>query len=104
MPSQKLEPHITENNSVVAAKDQVFCKMEDDVVILNTSSGVYFGLDPVGRRVWDLIQEPMAVDTLRDTLMADYEVDADRCMHDLLALLAKLAEHGLIEVALGPDP
>ena len=103
MSRQKSRPTITNDSCVVAIKDQVSCALEDDKVVLNTSSGVYFGLDSVGARVWDLIQEPKVVDNLRQTLMAEYDVDADRCGHDLLALLVNMAEHGLIEIASGSN-
>ena len=45
---------------MVATKDQVSCDLAGEAAILNIKSGVYYGLDPVGARIWNLMQEPRA--------------------------------------------
>ena len=42
--------------------------------------------------------EPRKVSEILATLLAEYEVPADRCRADLLALLQKLQAAGLVEV------
>ncbi|MGH7231049.1 MAG: PqqD family peptide modification chaperone [Nitrospiraceae bacterium] len=81
----------------MAAKEQVSCDLGEDVAILNLKNGVYYGLDPVGAMIWKLIQEPRTLTQLRDVLVTEYDVDLDRCEHDLVALLRTLAAQGLIE-------
>src|SRR5712692_9270844 len=83
---------------VTAAKDQVSCDLAGEAAILNLKSGVYYGLDPVGARIWKLIQEPRSVDEIRKALLDEYDVEPERCQSDLLALLEKLQAEGLIEV------
>jgi hypothetical protein len=61
-------------------------------------NSVYYGLDPVGTRVWTLVQEPRIVGDIRDTLLDEYAVEAQQCERDLLNLLEKMREQGLIEV------
>jgi hypothetical protein len=39
------------------------------------------------------------VQTAYDALLAEYEVEPERLRQDMFALLEKLAEHGLVEVA-----
>jgi hypothetical protein len=83
---------------VVAAREQVWCDLAGEAAIMSLQSGVYYGLDSVGARVWTLLQTPVPVHQLRDTLLAEYDVTADRCERDLLTLLERLAAEGLIEV------
>jgi Coenzyme PQQ synthesis protein D (PqqD) len=85
--------------TVVVSKDQVSCDLAGEAAILNLKNGVYYGLDPVGARIWNLVQEPKTFAELRDTLLAEYEVEAPRLESDLRDLLDKLAEQGLIEVS-----
>jgi hypothetical protein len=66
--------------------------------MLNLKNGVYYGLDPVGARIWNLIQQPRTVSEVLQILLREYEVDAERCERDLLELLQRLAAEGLIEV------
>jgi len=93
-----LERLVSEHSTVVAVKDQVSADLAGEAVILNLKSGVYYGLNPVGARIWQLIQEPKAVTTIRDSLLEEYEVKTDICERDLLALLRELAAVGLVEV------
>lgn len=66
--------------------------------MLNLTSGIYYGLDAVGARIWNLIQEPRTVNEIRDVLLREYDVETERCERDLLAILQNLAAAGLIEV------
>ena len=83
---------------VVAVKDQIYRDLEGEAVILNLKSGMYYGLNEVGVRVWQLLREPTSVKGIRDTLLKEYEVEPDRCERELLALLQDMADNGLIEV------
>lgn len=93
-----MEASISERSTVVAGKGQVSCDLAGEAAILNLESGVYYGLDAVGARVWHLLQEPRTVQDIRETLLMEYEVERDRCERDLLALLQELVAAGLIEV------
>jgi hypothetical protein len=83
---------------VRASADQVSCDLAGEAAILNLKTGVYYGLDPVGAFVWGLLRERRPVSAVRDAMLAEYEVEAERCERDLLALLERLGAEGLIEV------
>jgi hypothetical protein len=89
---------VSGDSTVVAAKDQVSSDLGGEVAILDLKAGVYYGLDAVGARIWSLIQEPRTVNEIRDILLEEYEVEPERCERDLLALLQRLADEGIIEV------
>ena len=89
---------ISLNSTVVAVQDQVSADLGGEVAILQLGSGVYYGLDEVGARIWSLIQEPRRVSQVRDILLAEYEVEGDRCQRDVLALFEHLLAHELIQI------
>jgi hypothetical protein len=89
---------VSGDSTVVAAKDQVSSDLGGEVAILDLKAGVYYGLDAVGARIWSLIQEPRTVNEIRNILLEEYEVEPERCERDLLVLLQRLANEGLIEV------
>ena len=89
---------IQEESVVVVAKDQISCDVGGEAAILSLDNGVYYGLDLVGARVWSLVQEPQTFGALRDTLLKEYNVEADNLETDLRELLEQLAQYGLIEV------
>ena len=89
------------NEKVIISADtqQVSSSLPDgDVIILSLKNGVYFGLNPVGARVWALIQKPILIKDLINHLLNEYQVDRQQCGHDLDSLLRDLAENGLLQV------
>ena len=83
---------------VVASKENVSCALGDEAAILHMRSGVYYGLDPVGARIWKLLESPRSVEDLRTTILDEFEVEPGKCETDLLGLLEKLRTEGLIEI------
>lgn len=92
------EPELSPSAVVVAARDQVSADLEGEAVILNLADGVYYGLDGVGARIWELLREPRTAADLRDVITAEYDVDADAAWRDLSTLLAELAARRLVQI------
>ena len=90
--------NFSEQSVVAATKDQVSCSLGAEAAILNTKQGIYYGLDPVGAQIWQLLQTPSKVADIQAILVREYDVEPERCQRDLLALLSDLLEAGLIEV------
>jgi hypothetical protein len=89
---------ISLNSTVVVAEGQVSSDLGGEVAILSLKNGVYYGLDAVGARIWELIQGPRTVNEIRDVLLEEYDVEPERCERDLFVLLDQLATENLIEV------
>lgn len=88
---------ISKASIVVAAKSQISADLSQEAVILNLESGIYYGLNEVGAYIWRLISEPMVVGEIQEAILKKYDVSAELCEPDLLALLEDLAAHDLIE-------
>lgn len=89
---------------VVASAEQISCPLGEEAAILNLKNSVYYGMNPVGARVWELLKQPKSISELRDVLLDEYEVDHERCAQDLLELLHKMRAEGLIEVRVAAAP
>lgn len=68
------------------------------MAILNLKNGIYYGLDSVGSRVWELVQMPRRFDDLEAALLDEYDVEPERLGADLQGLCKKLVRAGLIEI------
>ncbi len=71
---------------------------------LDIAKGLCFGLDPVGARIWRLIESPISIDAVCASLVAAYDVDAVTCRNDVLDLFSDMLSEGLIEVLPAPSP
>lgn len=95
------QANISSDDLVVVAQDLVSADLEKEAVILNLKDGVYYGLDPVGARIWNLLQEPRSVNEIIDILLKEYEVEPQTLNKDLMELLQEMASKGLIEIRIG---
>jgi Coenzyme PQQ synthesis protein D (PqqD) len=97
-PSRNVSRLIPNDTVVVATPDQVSSDLAGESVILSLKSGTYFGLNPVGSSIWQLIQEPKTVGKVYEAILEEYEVDAQTCEADVQALLSDLLSAQLIEI------
>lgn len=82
---------------LVATKQQVSCELGEEAAILNMKNSVYYGLDPIGARIWRLLQQPTSIRAIRDVIVQEYDVTPQQAESDLRALLEKLLREGLVE-------
>ena len=83
---------------VTVNNDYVYCKVEDEMVLLGMEDGIYYGLNPVGAFIWEQIKEPKTIDQIRDAILGEYDVEKGECERDLFELLKELTEKGMVEV------
>ena len=97
-----METNLTTHSRLCASPHQVSTNVVDEVVILELQEGMYYNLDPVAARIWELLQAPTTFSAVEQAILSEYEVEPDKCREDLLNLLADLNSHGLIDVTPGP--
>ena len=86
------------SDNVAATNTAVCCDLTDEVVILDLSSGVYFGLQGVGAAIWHHIQQPGTVEELVNRLMSEYDISREECVAKTFGFLNDLARHHLIAI------
>ena len=67
----------------------------EECVMLDLASGTYFGLDPVGARVWQLLVERRPLDEVCATLAEEFDAPQERIEQDVRRLLDELVALGL---------
>jgi hypothetical protein len=68
----------------------------DEAVILNLNTGTYFGLDPVGARMWRLLSEGKSLAEVCTRLTDEFDVGIDVVDADLRRLVDELLDRGLL--------
>ena len=85
-------------SKVVVADDVVSCDLDGEAAILNLKDGVYYGLDPIGAKIWNLIQNPMILSDVVEKIWEEYDVKKDECTDDIFELIEELLNNGLVKV------
>jgi hypothetical protein len=78
--------------------DIVYRELDGSIVTLSLATGEYVELDPVGTRIWQLIEQDGRQSSVREGLLASFDIDEDTCDQELNAFLATLLDKGLIKV------
>lgn len=92
-----MNKNISLNSQIQISKDAVSRNLQGEMVILNLKTNVYCGLDQIGARIWQLINEHKSLKKVLDKLVEEYEVTEEEGTKDLLNFISMLQEKELIE-------
>ena len=70
----------------------------DEIVILDLANGTYYGLDPVGARIWQLMAEGQTLVQVCEVMLSEYKVTREDIERDVLALMQTLMQRQLLSV------
>lgn len=86
---------------VVLQKQLVHQELDGEMVILDMQSGKYFGIDEVGCRIWQLVEQDTSLPAILQTLLTEYEVEEAECRRQVIDFLNDLERAGLIALSVG---
>lgn len=92
----KVMGSINLNTTIKRNPEMVSTDVDGEKVMMSVESGEYFGLDPVGSRIWELIESPIKVCKLVEELLEEFEVTQSQCEADTFEFLAELQEKKLL--------
>jgi hypothetical protein len=85
-------------DSVTIPADVMSRQVGDECVLLHLATGNYYGLDPVGTRLWRLMSEAHTPADACEILLQEYDVEPARLQADIRKLLDDLAARGLVQL------
>ncbi len=82
----------------LARVEQVLWNVVDgEAVLLNTDSGIYFGLNKTATALWSLLEVPRTADELMNALASTFGMDYSVVATDVGALVSTMLEKHLIQ-------
>jgi hypothetical protein len=86
--------------STVARRGSAHVETEfaDQVLMMSLDQGKYYAVAATGKRIWDLLADPMALGEVCDALEAEFDVSPEVCRNEVLAFAEHLLRNGLIEI------
>ncbi len=82
--------------SFVVSEDILFQEIGGETVLLNLQSEHYFGLDPIGTRIWQVLAETSSPASVVQCLITEFDVAEAQLRGDVLRLIGELVESGLV--------
>lgn len=87
------------NSKVRPSRDVLFKQIDSEAVLLNLNTGLYFGLNEAGTRVWQIAEKERRLEKVLQSLTEEYEIEPKACEKDLMTLAQSLVKNGLWELA-----
>jgi len=81
--------------------DVLISGLQTESVLLNVDSERYYGLNDVGTRMLTVLTSSDSIEAAYNSLLAEYDVEAEVLRGDLISTIEKLAKHGLVEIISG---
>lgn len=94
-----MQVEISLNSRVRIQDDVLFQELQGEAVLLNLKTGVYLGLNQIGTRIWQLLQEDGALSRVLEIMLGEYDVTRDKLSQDLLDLVGQMEKQGLLAEA-----
>jgi hypothetical protein len=74
---------------------------ENESVILNLNTEIYYGLDDVGTRMWTALTRSANIQEAFEGLLSEYHTEPAQLRQDLDEFLEKLRQRGMVELVAG---
>ena len=92
---------ITPSVQVARRAGLMTAQVDQDLVVLSLASNSYLALDPIGRRIWELIETPHRVDDLSGQLSREFAGPLEQIQADVIKFLSELERERLLDVEPG---
>lgn len=91
---------MTDPQSLIARSPQLLSTAlaNGDLALLSLSNEKYFSANPLGRRVWELLESPRTPAQLQSLIVAEYDVTAEQCKADLEQFLDQMIDAKLLTI------
>lgn len=72
-------------------------ELDNNQVMMHLDKGKYYGLNPIGKRIWELLETPCGFDEIIEILLKEFNVNRDICILEVRNFLDKSIEYDIIK-------
>ncbi|MCP5052927.1 MAG: lasso peptide biosynthesis PqqD family chaperone [bacterium] len=88
-----MDATIARNSEIISSN------MDDETVMMSVEQGEYYGVSPVGSRIWELLETPKIVADICAALRVEYDVTEEQCHGDVQMFLNHMAKKKIITIS-----
>jgi hypothetical protein len=90
---------VTLTKNLIVSSQAIARQVGDETVILHLGSGTYFGLDAVGGRIWQLMEEGKSLNEICEVMLEEFDVSREDVERDIAGLTKDLLAHDLVSTS-----
>lgn len=77
--------------------EHLCCDLNGETVILSLENGKYYGINSVGSRIWQLLENFTTLRQIEAIILSEYAVSGEVCRQEVKAFLELMLAEGLVE-------
>ena len=87
-------------------EEHVETRAGEQIMMMSVAQGNYYVLGGTAERIWEMIEKgPVAIETIVNRLLDEFDVDRDTCEEQVLSFVRSLLDDGLaVEHRHAADP
>jgi len=89
---------ITVNSILSCNKEILAANMDSEIVMMRVETGKYYSLGKMGSVIWSMLESPVSVQSIIDTLLDKYQIERDQCEKEVLEFLNQASREGLLKL------
>ena len=88
----------SETDSLDKNEDILSSKIDDEIVMMSIDHGKYYGLDSIGSRIWELLDQTRTLTEIIEILTKEFDVSKEQCSQDCYSFINDLIKKKIIFV------
>ena len=84
------------SRSFVPSDQAAASRVGDETVLLHLENGTYYGLDPIGTQIWEMLKQGLALGAICAVIAEQYGVGLGTIEADARRFLGDLEAHSII--------
>ena len=90
--TKKTKEEFQQNSEIIVTE------MDGSLMMMSIEEGKYFELNPVSKRIWELLEEPSTVEFVCGRLLEEFEVLEEQCEAEVVSHFNELYSKKIISI------
>ncbi len=87
----KKDKQLTNSDLVARSnKDYIAQPMGEEIIIMDVDAGKYIAINKMAAEIWAMLDKPVIVNDIVDTLLNRYEVSREQCERETITYLMEM--------------
>ncbi len=89
---------------ILSRREEIIAGLVDgDLMLLNIETGYYHTVNPTGRRIWELLEQPRSLDEICAALSQEFNVSPQDCLAQTHIFIQELLQRNVVQVVHAPS-
>jgi hypothetical protein len=86
-----------EKNQIIYRNSEILVnEVDGETVMMSIENGTYYGMNPTGNYIWNLLQEESSIEELLLKLSNTYNLSEDQCQKEVLPFVQTMIDEKIL--------